>query len=93
MDAGTSGGDIVVKFMGANKGISLSTSGGDISMLLDSDVAADLDFKTTGGDIDIDMETSRVKKVSSTKFQGDINGGGPAIECRTTGGDITVKSR
>jgi hypothetical protein len=93
IDARTSGGDLTVKSEGENKGINLSTTGGDIDLILDPDVAADLDLKTTGGDIDIDMQTSRVMKVSSSKFLGEINGGGPEIKCHTTGGDITAKSR
>lgn len=92
IDAGTSGGDIRVKFAGNNNGINLSTTGGDIIMILDSNVSANLVLKTTGGDIDVDMQTSRVTKVSSSKFQGEINGGGAEIECSTTGGDVTVKN-
>lgn len=92
INAGTSGGDIRVRFAGNNEGIILTTTGGDISMMLDSNVSADLNLKTTGGDIDVDLQTSRVTKVSSSKFQGEINGGGPEIECKTTGGNITIKS-
>jgi hypothetical protein len=91
IDAGTSGGDIIIHYKGENRGISLSTSGGDVSIFIDPNISADLNLKTTGGDIEVDLEATRAKKVSSTKFLGEVNNGGPEIECRTTGGDITIK--
>lgn len=91
VNAGTSGGDIYVMYGGDNKGISVGTTGGDITLMLDSDVKADLTLKTTGGDIDVDLDNVTASKVTSSKFSGNLNGGGPEIECGTTGGDITIK--
>jgi hypothetical protein len=48
-------------------------------------------LKTSGGDIRVDIPNSRTNRVRSGRYEGDINGGGAIIECRTTGGDISIK--
>lgn len=88
--ASTSGGDIGVKLAGQNKGVILKTSGGDILLFVENDFTADLYLKTSGGDVDVDMPNTRTISVSSSKFEGQLNGGGAKVECRTTGGDIRV---
>lgn len=91
--AGTSGGDIVLYYGGDNKGIKLKTSGGDIDIYASDDFSGNANLKTSGGDIRIKLPGTRTEEVSSSRYRGEINGGGADIECRTTGGDITIKRR
>lgn len=86
----TSGGDIILNYSGDNKGIEAYTSGGDIQLTVPKTIKASVNFKTSGGEIDSEFSTSRVGKVSRGTLNGDFNGGGPSIKCKTTGGDITI---
>ncbi|MFH2030486.1 MAG: DUF4097 family beta strand repeat-containing protein [Bacteroidota bacterium] len=90
--AATSGGDVKLVFKGENEGIKLSTSGGDIEVVLPANFKADAALITSGGDIDCNVETSKVTKITSSKFIGELNGGGPALDCKTTGGDVKVST-
>jgi DUF4097 and DUF4098 domain-containing protein YvlB len=89
--ASSSGGDITLRFQGNNEGIKLKTSGGDIRMYADSDFSAEANLRTSGGDISVDLPKTRTSRVRSGRYEGEINGGGNLLECRTTGGDITIK--
>ncbi len=85
--ASTSGGDIRVSLKD-NKGIDLSTSGGNVSVRLPKSIAADVDAETTGGDVTCDFEFAGKLKEGSLK--GKINGGGNRIRLETSGGDIRI---
>ncbi len=91
INAATSGGDVKVFYIGENKGINLSTSGGDIDLFVPSGVKADLDLRTSGGDLNCGLETSGVISSSRNKLEAKINGGGKEIRCSTSGGDVSVK--
>ncbi len=91
LSAHTSGGDVDVEYSGENKGIELSTSGGDITAYVPRDLKADVYLRTSGGDIDVDLE-ARIKEMSDNKFEGETNGGGLDFTCKTSGGDIIVES-
>ena len=89
--AETSGGDITLEYYGANKGIDLETSGGDIQMKLPADFNATASMHTSGGDIECDLSANNARKVSSTRFEADLNNGGETLTAKTSGGDITIK--
>ena len=91
--AETSGGDIVLDYTGTNKGIELETSGGDIQIKLPSDFNASAYMHTSGGDIECDLTANRAKKISSSRFEADLNNGGASLTAKTSGGDITVKKQ
>lgn len=91
LSARTSGGDIDAEYSGQNRGIELSTSGGDITAYVPKNLKADVYLKTSGGDIDVDLE-ARIREMSDDRFEGEINGGGLEFTCKTSGGDIVVKS-
>ena len=93
VEAGTSGGDISLSYSGPNMGIFLSTSGGNIHVYLPGDIQASADLRTSGGDIECSLPATRTNKVSSSKFEGEINGGGNVIRCKTSGGDIILKEK
>jgi DUF4097 and DUF4098 domain-containing protein YvlB len=90
INASTSGGDIYLAYDGKNEGIDLSTSGGDIQIKLPEDFNASAKMHTSGGEISCDLTANRAKKISSTKFEADLNQGGNPLLVETSGGDISV---
>ncbi|MBU2445685.1 MAG: DUF4097 domain-containing protein [Bacteroidetes bacterium] len=93
VSASTSGGDIRVDYSGANQGIKLKTSGGDISLKVDNDFAGNVDLSSLGGDVSCDLSMTAVTKKKSSALIGAANSGGPNIECSTLGGDIRIRKR
>jgi len=93
IEAETSGGDIKLEYTGENRGIDLSTSGGDIDIKLPSDFKAAIDLSTSGGDVSCSLNMSNVKKSYESSLEGELNGGGKKLIAQTSGGDITVKEK
>ncbi len=91
--AETSGGDIKLEYSGENKGINLSTSGGDIDVKLPENFRASLELSTSGGDVSCSLKMSNIRKSSSSKLVSDINGGGEKLSAHTSGGDVSVMSK
>ena len=91
LDAHTSGGSINVKVdKQLSEDANLTTSGGTITARLLEDIQIDLDASTSGGRVKSDFEVEgRVKKQS---IKGSINGGGPKLTLRTSGGSVRIKS-
>jgi DUF4097 and DUF4098 domain-containing protein YvlB len=86
----TSGGSVRCSLSGPNRGISATTSGGDIELTLPRSTAGNLEATTSGGDITTDIPvTGTVLK--EDRVRGTVNGGGPLIEARTSGGSIRVR--
>jgi hypothetical protein len=88
--AHTSGGNIEVEYLGENKGIELSTSGGSIRIKVPADFNASAKLQTSGGDIDSDFKGNNAVKISSSRFEADINKGGNPLVAKTSGGDIKL---
>lgn len=89
IDANTSGGSIRVEFKKQiTEDAKLSTSGGSITAILPDDIAIDIDASTSGGKVrsEFDVDGS-VKKRS---IRGEINGGGPELTLRTSGGSVKI---
>src|SRR5688572_19240634 len=87
----TSGGSVRVSLVGANRGITASTSGGDVELTLPKGTTANIEASTGGGDIKTDLPvTTTVLK--ETRLEGSINGGGQRIEARTSGGNIRLRA-
>ena len=93
IEAETSGGDIKLEYTGENRGIDLSTSGGDIDIKLPNDFKAAIDLSTSGGDVSCSLNMSNVKKSYESSLEGELNGGGKKLIAQTSGGDITVKEK
>jgi len=92
VEARTSGGSVAVSFDGAPAG-RLETSGGGIDVEWDADFGARVDAETSGGRIEIDEEFSVRGHVKRTEVRADVGGSGAALEMRTSGGNIRVRSR
>ena len=93
INTSTSGGDIEAEILGENKGVSLSTSGGDIEIKIAGSAKADLDCKTSGGDVSLSSSSNFEGTIKSTSVVGKLNGGGPQIKAKTSGGDIDISFR
>ncbi|MGS2720967.1 DUF4097 family beta strand repeat-containing protein [Paraglaciecola aestuariivivens] len=67
----------------------LTTSGGSITAFLRSDIKIDIDASTSGGRVKSDFEI--VGKTKKRAVRGSINGGGPTLTLKTSGGNIKIK--
>jgi len=96
LHAATSGGDVRAGFAGPFKGdCKLSTSGGRVKVTVDKGVAFDLDASTSGGDVDASGLTITIEKggAGRSRLSGKVNGGGPLLKLRSSGGDVVVQTR
>jgi DUF4097 and DUF4098 domain-containing protein YvlB len=85
----SSGGSVQCSLVGANRGISVSTSGGGIRLTLPRNTTADIEASTSGGSISWDLPIETTVK-EDDRMEGTINGGGKPIEAHTSGGGISV---
>ena len=96
LQAHTSGGDIEAGIAGALKGdCSLGTSGGDVTVTIDKSVACQLDASTSGGGVQAAGLTITLEGggIGKSRLVGKVNGGGPLLKLRTSGGEIEVRLR
>jgi len=91
--ASTSGGDVRLIYSGENEGINLSTSGGDIEVFVSSEIKADVYLSTSGGRAKVKLENSKAEVAKSSKYEGTINGGGPELIAKSSGGDVIVSNK
>lgn len=92
IDASTSGGSIRARFSRQPRGDSkLSTSGGGITVHVASSVALDIDAHTSGGDVASDVPVTILGKQNDSSLNGKLNGGGPKLVLRSSGGDIRLE--
>jgi len=90
--AHTSGGSIRAQLR-LNDGISLSTSGGSIMLLLPPDTRASVDAETTAGRVTSDFPISGVQTDDRDHVHGTIGGGGAPISLHTSAGNIRLEHR
>ena len=96
LHASTSGGNVSAGILGKLRGdCVLSTSGGRVHATVDAGVAFDLDASTSGGDVKAEGLTITIEKGGSgrSRLAGKVNGGGPLLKLRSSGGDIRVETR
>lgn len=92
VDAQTSGGSIRARLAQQPRGDSrLSTSGGGITLSVAANVAVDLDAHTSGGDVESDLPVLMVGRQNDSSLEGKINGGGPRLVLRSSGGGIRLR--
>ena len=94
VNAKTSGGSIraAVTTQLQNE-CNLRTSGGGITVTLLPNIAIDVDAETSGGHVSTDFVVTSViqGKVPRNRLKGSINGGGPLLKLRTSGGSIRLQ--
>lgn len=92
-DVSTSGGDVKATYDGGPQAdAGFRTSGGDVEIIVAATAAFRIDAATSGGDVKtrglaVTVESGGERK---HKLVGTVNGGGPRLTLRTSGGDITV---
>ena len=94
--AKTSGGSIKAYISRQPQGdCSLQTSGGNVTAYLVEDIALDVDAQTTGGRVSTDIPVTTVVqgKMSKSKLRGTLNGGGPLLKLRTSGGSVHLRKK
>jgi DUF4097 and DUF4098 domain-containing protein YvlB len=92
VDADTSGGSIRARMSQQPRSDSrFSTSGGGITLSVAPNIAVDLDAHTSGGGVDSDVPITILGKQGEDSLSGKINGGGPRLVLRSSGGGIRVK--
>jgi Toastrack DUF4097 len=92
VDATTSGGSITARFSRQPRGDSrLSTSGGGVTIELAPGIGAELDARASGGGVRSDVPVTIQGTRDDDSLVGRINGGGPRLVLRTSGGGITVR--
>ena len=92
IEAHTSGGPVRASFTSGNaSGGSLSSSGGGITATIDPAVALDVDAHTSGGRVSFDLPITVHGATSRTSLRGELNGGGPLLKLRSSGGSIRLR--
>ncbi len=91
LDASTSGGGITATISEQPQGdCHLETSGGSVDVRLAENIAVELDAKTSGGRVRTDFPLNNPIEVEKDTLRMPLNGGGPALVLRTSGGGIEV---
>ena len=89
IDAGTSGGSVTATISEQPKDdCRLTTSGGTINVYLAEDVGVYVNAGTSGGRVRTEFPVTIRGEISKRKLQAKINGGGPELYLRTSGGSI-----
>lgn len=90
INAHTSGGSIKATISKQPSGDSkLTTSGGSITAYLASDISVDLTARTSGGRVRSEFAVNG--DINKKSIRGTINGGGPKLVLKTSGGSVKVK--
>ncbi len=101
LEVRTSRGHVQVALTNPNRGTDLLTSRGNVSITLPKLFAADLDARTSRGDLDCDLPVtsknmaSNKRSVSNRRQQalnGTLNGGGKPLKVHTSRGNIDIRS-
>lgn len=92
IDVHTSGGSIDIDLAGENEGVNARTSGGSITLRMPATIRATLNASTSGGRVKSDFPVT-THESSDHSLRGTINGGGPEILARSSGGSILVARR
>jgi DUF4097 and DUF4098 domain-containing protein YvlB len=93
IDAKTSGGSIEVAIAGPLTADStLTTSGGSLTVLVEPTIAMVLDAKTSGGRVNTDLPITIQGNASKNRLEGDLNGGGPLLRLRSSGGSVNLRT-
>lgn len=90
LEARTSGGSVKASLSKqVTDSAKLITSGGSIVARLTPSMAVDLMASTSGGQVRSEFDVDGT--VKKNKIKGSINGGGPELTLRTSGGSVSIK--
>jgi len=90
VNAHTSGGSIKATLSKQmTEDSALTTSGGSVTAYLPANAKVDLIAKTSGGRVRSDFNVDGT--IKKTSIRGTINGGGPELKLKTSGGSVSIK--
>jgi|SRR5271157_789616 len=90
--ASTSGGPINAVLPSSVPGdVMLSTSGGGVTVKVPGNAVFDIDAETFGGGVRCDLPVTVQGKIENGRLKGAVNGGGPGVVLRSSGGPIHIK--
>jgi DUF4097 and DUF4098 domain-containing protein YvlB len=76
---------------GCTGDVDVRTSGGSINVTLAGNVSMTIDAETSGGRIESELPLTVQGRFGQSRLQGELNGGGPELVLRTSGGSINIK--
>lgn len=92
--ASTSGGSVRAYISKQPQGdSSFKTSGGSVVVYLDDSIAVNLEARTSGGRVSSDFDLGPHGSSERHRLIGELNGGGPELYLRTSGGSIKILRR
>ena len=92
IEAETAGGSITARISRQPEGASrLETSGGSVTVYLTEDIRADVNARTSGGRVSTELPVTIQGKFKKEELRAKINGGGPELFLRTSGGNINLR--
>ncbi|HEX8618511.1 MAG TPA: hypothetical protein VF911_13065 [Thermoanaerobaculia bacterium] len=93
VDASTSGGSIHATLTRqAAADSSLTTSGGNVTVMVSRGVGAEVDARASGGSVVSDLPITVQGSVDKDELHGTLNGGGPRLVLRSSGGSVRLRS-
>jgi len=93
VDASSSGGGVTVRFApGNSSGGVVSSSGGSVRAEIDPGAKVSIDAHASGGSVNSDVPVTIQGKVESDSLRGDMNGGGPLLRLRSSGGGVRISA-
>jgi len=92
--ADTSGGSVTATITRQPQSdCSLTTSGGSVTVYLTGDIAANLNARSSGGHVSTEFPITVQGELSKHEVQAKLNGGGPELYLRTSGGNVYIKKK
>jgi hypothetical protein len=89
--AHSSGGPVTAAFApGTAAGGHLSSSGGGVRVEVDPEARLSIDASSSGGSVTSDLPVTVRGSVRRNQLRGELNGGGPALVLRSSGGGIRI---
>jgi DUF4097 and DUF4098 domain-containing protein YvlB len=87
----TSGGNVRCSLVGLNRGITATTSGGDVEVIVPRATTGNFSATTSGGGVNLEIPISTTE-LKDGRAKGSLNGGGAPIEAHTSGGNISLRA-
>ena len=92
IDATTSGGSVSARIAKQPENdCRLKTSGGSVTVYMAKGTKVDVDASTSGGRVRTDFPVTIRGEISKRSLRAKINGGGPELYLRTSGGSIYIR--
>jgi hypothetical protein len=84
----TGGGNVIVRLRGANRGVHVESSGGDIELILPPSTTGNIDAESVAGLVKCSLPGHLVGEITESELDAKINGGGSPIYAHTVGGNV-----